>query len=387
MVEWDVRRVIYLDNNATTRVDPQVLTAMVPFWQDQFANPSSPYQSAHAPALAVDDARRSIRRDLHAESYRLIFTSGGSESNALALRGILSHGKQRRRSVIVSATEHASVRQLAKGLSEEGWLVRWLRVLPSGVPDLDHLAELLDEDVALVSVMAANNETGVLGQVEAVANLVHQAGALLHSDAAQIPGRVPLDVEGSGADLISLCGHKLHGPKGIGGLLLRQSVRIKPQIVGGDQEEGLRAGTENVAGISGFATAMTLAFTEGLAAMPQVRSLRDRLEETVMARLAGVQIAGQDAPRLPNTTMLVIDGVQSESLLARLDHAGIQASSGSACSSGAVEPSSVLLAMGYDLSARASLRISLSRFTTETEVERATHALIEAIRFLRRERQ
>ena len=378
---------IYLDNNATTPVDPQVLSAMMPFWQDQFANPSSPYQSAHAPALAVDDARRSIRRDLHAESFRLIFTSGGSESNALALRGVLSHGRQRRRGVIVSTTEHASVRQLAQELSQEGWPVHWLRVLPSGVPDLDHLAELLDEEIALVSVMAANNETGVLGPLDAVANLVHEAGALLHSDAAQIPGRIPFDAGGSGADLISICGHKLHGPKGIGGLLLRQPVKVKPLIFGGDQEEGLRAGTENVAGIAGFAMAMTLAVTDGLAALPQVRWLRDRLEETVVERLAGVHIAGKDAPRLPNTTMLVIDGVQSESLLARLDQEGIQASAGSACNAGAVEPSPVLLAMGYDVSARASLRISLSRTSTETEVEMATSALIDAIRFLRGNRQ
>lgn len=373
---------IYLDNNATTRMDARVLEAMRPYQEEVFYNPSSPYQPARGAALALEDARVLLRSVLDAPGYRVVFTGGGTESNVLALRGALGKRGGRNR-VVISAVEHASVRETARRMAGEGWRVDTFRVLGDGAPDLDHLAGLLADDVAVVSAMAANNETGMVFPVAELAKLAHAAGALMHTDAAQVPGRLAWRVGASGADLVTLCAHKVHGPKGVGALLVRDGVALDPQLTGGDQEYGWRAGTENVAGIVGLARALDLAVRESPEALPRMADLRNRFEAEVARRVGEVSVVGNASPRLANTSLLCIEGVATESLLARLDMAGILVSSGSACTSGSPEASPVLAAMGWDSPGRGVVRVSLSRDTTGAEMDAAAAAIGDAVRALR----
>lgn len=374
---------VYLDNNATTMPDPRVVEVMRPFLEHAFHNPSSPYQAAREPALAIDRARRSILTDLEASGFDLVFTSGGTESNALALLGSLPVTGDRNR-FLIGATEHASIRELAPALRERGLRVDEIRVTQDGQPDQAHLASLLDQDVAVVSLMAANNETGVMPDLPSVAALTHGVGARLHTDASQLPGRAGFSAEECGADLVTICSHKCHGPKGIGALLVRCGLALTPLMRGGDQERGLRPGTEPVAAIAGFGQAVSLAVQEGVGEMDRIQISRDRLEAAVVSGVAGVRIAGRAARRLPNTTMLVVDGVAAESVIARMDMEGFQVSSGSACTSGAIEPSHVLSAMGLVSPGSAGIRVSLSRWTTEAEAAGAAEALIRIIHGLRK---
>ncbi|HMP72713.1 MAG TPA: cysteine desulfurase family protein [Kiritimatiellia bacterium] len=376
---------IYLDNNATTQIDDPVVEVMQPYLTTQFANPSSPYTFARPAALAIDRARSQIAAAISAPPSSIIFTSGGTESNHLAILGALpphpSPGP--RDTVLFTPFEHPSVARLKPILQARGYQTIDLPLLPDGRLDLHQLQTLCTPRTALVCAMLANNETGILYPLPEISAIAHRAGALVHCDAVQTLGKIPLQAQPLGPDFISLCAHKLHGPKGTGALYLRTPRNFTPPNAGGDQEFALRPGTENVPGIAGFGLAAERAIAHGLPAMPPLALARDSFEQTLLQNLDGIHIVGHHQPRLPNTSLLAIDRVETEPLLIRLDQQGICASSGSACSSGAHEPSPGLRALGFDQPGQAILRISASRFNTPDHFTAAAHALIQAITRLR----
>ncbi|HMO51613.1 MAG TPA: cysteine desulfurase family protein [Kiritimatiellia bacterium] len=366
---------MYFDNNATTRVDPEVLEAMTPYWLEHYGNPSSPHSGGRRPALAVAAARDALAALLNAPSDRFVFTSGGTESNALALHAALAAAPERRE-VVISAVEHASVRDWPQILNPRGYRVRVIPVDGNGALNLDALARALTPDTALVSVMLANNETGVVYPVAEVAALARSAGALTHTDAVQAVGKIPVDLAALGVDYASICAHKFHGPKGVGALYLRQPRGVAPLMPGGDQEFGVRPGTENVAGIVGLGAAATIAARWLRLNGPHAQeTLRNAFEAWLLHAEPDAVILGRSQPRLPNTTLALFPGRATETVLARLDLADIAVSSGSACASGAHEPSHVLAAMGYDAKNDAVVRFSAGRTTTDADY----HALRQAL--------
>lgn len=373
---------IYFDNNATTAVDPRVLDAMAPYWAGAFANPSSPYTPARVASLAVARAREQVAALIGAAPTELVFTSGGTESNHLALHGALALRPGRRR-LVVSAVEHASVRETARHWADHGGAVTEVPVDRAGRLDLAQVRAAVRDDAAALSFLAANNETGVCFPLSELAEIAHAAGALFHTDAVQAAGRVSLDVRAVGADLATVCAHKMHGPKGVGALYVRDGLPLPPQLRGGGQEQGRRAGTENVPGVVGFGCAADLA-REGLPDMgTRVRALRDRAVAAILEGIPRVDVVGEGADRLPNTVLLLVDRVETEALLARLDLENLCCSSGSACAAGATEPSHVLEAMGLLSASTGVLRISLSRFTTAAEVESLVDGLRRSVKELR----
>ncbi len=379
------RSVIYLDYNATTPCDPRVVDAMLPYFGQRFANPSSrSHRPGQEAALAVEDARRSVANVLGVRPAEVVFTAGATEANNMAIRGVAEVLASRGRHLVSQVTEHPSVLEPLRWLERRGWEVELLGVDRHGRVRLEELEKAVRPDTVLVSLMAANNETGTLQPVAEAARLAHAKGALLHCDAAQAVGKVVLNVEALGADLLSLSAHKFYGPKGVGALVVRRAagVRPRPVLVGSSQEGGLRPGTLNVPGIVGLATALTLAAGGLRDEEAALAALRDGLERRLREALDGVHVHGHPVHRLPGTTNLGFDGVDGEALLASLG--GLAVSPGSACASGSPEPSPVLSAMGVpaDL-ARASFRISLGRPTTEEEVERAAELLMAAVRRLR----
>jgi cysteine desulfurase len=364
-----VRRV-YLDHNATTPVDPRVLEAMLPFLRDDYGNPSSLHWFGQRARGAVEEARARVAALVGAEPAEIVFTASGSESDNTALRGVSAKAKAPRAGIVCSAVEHHAVLNAAKALGEEGRPVRLARVHPSGTLDLEDLAAKLDETTALASLMLGNNETGTVQPVSEAARLARRRGALVHCDAVQAAGRLPIDVRALDVDLLTLSAHKLYGPKGVGCLYVRRGTPMAPLVRGGGQERNRRAGTENVAGVVGFGTAAALAL-EGLESEAiRVAALRDRLEERLLA-IGGARRNGE-GPRLPNTTNVSFEGTEAEGLLIALDLEGIAVSTGAACSAGGVEPSHVLRAMGLPAErVQSSLRLSLGRSTTEADVDYA----------------
>ncbi len=380
--------VIYLDYNATTPCDPEVVEAMLPFLGHLFANPAS---RAHAPGreafTALEQARRRVASVIGATSpAEVVFTSGATEAANLALLGLAASPSLRIRRLVTQATEHRAVLEPAGVLERRGWEVRVLGVDGSGRIRLEELEAALREGPALVSLMLANNETGVVQPVEEAVRLVHAAGGLIHCDAVQAPGRLPVDVAELGVDLLSLSGHKVYGPKGIGILWIRRRrppLEPAPLLHGGGQERGLRAGTPNVPGAVGLATALEIASRDRVHSAARLGELRDLLETLLLAELDGVHIHGSGAPRLPNTTSIGLGGVDGNALLASLP--GLAVSTGSACGSGSPEPSHVLRAMGVPARlAAASLRFSLGRPTSREEVEHAAALVVAEVRRLRR---
>lgn len=374
----------YFDNNATTVVAAEALAAMDPFFRAEFGNPSSPHAAARRPALAVAAARASVAKRVGVPEDRILFTSGGTESNALAVWGWLRPGSARDE-VVVSAVEHASVWAWRERLGEAGFAVRVVPVGRSGALDLDALAAMIGPRTALVSVMLANNETGVVYPVAEIAALAQAAGARMHTDAAQAVGKMPVDFAALGVDAASGCAHKLHGPKGVGFLYLRDAEGWRPGLMGGGQEFGRRPGTEPVPLVAGFgaaaeAAAQWLAGGGGAA----MAARRDAFEAWAVAAVPGLEVIGRGQPRLPNTSLLWISGVETEVLLAALDMAGIACSSGSACASGAHEPSHVLAAMGWSDERAAVVRVSSSRFTTDEDERCLRHALAGEVARLRK---
>ena len=370
---------IYLDNNATTPMSAEVADAMHRCERDCWGNPSSAHSLGMRAKERLGQARREVADLIGATPAELVFTSGATEANHMAIRGALAAMAPRRR-VVASAVEHPSNLALLRDLEAHGARVTLVGVDREGRIDLDHLAAAVDDDTALVSVMWANNETGVLFPIDRIAAIGRRAGALVHTDAVQAAGRVPLDVRSVPVDLLSLSAHKLHGPKGIGALYVRKGCRIGVDTFG-HQERGRRGGTENVPAIVAFGVAARLASMLAESVVPVVASLRDQLERGLAMRLPGSVIHGAMTSRLCNTASIRFDGIEAEPLLERLDRAGICASRGAACTSGGQEPSHVLLAMGLTREqAMATVRFSLSRFNNGMEIARTIEAVEGIVR-------
>ncbi|MEZ5316326.1 MAG: cysteine desulfurase family protein [Vicinamibacterales bacterium] len=378
------RAPIYLDCHATTPVDPAVLEVMLPYFTEAFGNPAS---ASHAwgwkAQEAVERARREVAALLGAQAREVVFTSGATESNNLAIQGAADAAPPERRHLAVSAIEHPSVLAAADRLGAAGWRVSVVPVHADGRLDMDALAAVVDARTALVSVMAANNEIGVLQPLDAIARLAHEAGALLHVDAAQAAAKVPIDVHATGIDLLSVTAHKFYGPKGCGALFVRKGLRLPPILVGGGQERGVRAGTLNVPGIVGLGAASAIG-REGLAAeAARVGALRDRLLEGLQSRLDGVTVNGSMAHRLPHNLHVSFAGVDGAQLLVSISD--IAVSSGSACCSASATPSHVLAAiMGERAMTDASIRFGLGRFTGVEDVEYAIERFATVVGHLRR---
>ncbi|NLF38595.1 cysteine desulfurase NifS [bacterium] len=365
-----MKPLIYADNNATTRVAPEVVHEMLPFCTEQYGNPSSMYAFAQAPAKAMDTARERVAALVGAERPdEIIFTSCGTESDNAAVFGTLAALPDKKH-VVLSSVEHPAVYNLAETLQHRGCRTTMLRVDSQGIVDLDQLANSIWDDTALVSVMWANNETGVVSPVKEIAAICRAKGVAFHTDAVQAVGKLPVNVREAGAQLLSLSGHKIHAPKGVGALYIKRGTRFRPFFVGGHQEHGRRAGTENVPGIVALGKACELAAAYLQDEVTRVRALRDRLEREILARVPDSFLNGGGADRTPNTTSISFEYIEGEAILLYMSDAGICASSGSACTSGSLEPSHVLRAMGVPIElAHSAVRFSLSRYNTDADVD------------------
>jgi cysteine desulfurase len=361
--------IYYFDNNATTRVAPEVVDAMLPFLKEQWGNPSSAYSFGRGLAAHLDVARAKVAALINAEPREIVFTSCGTESNNSVIQSALltQPGKGH---VVTTSVEHSATMKFCEFHQKRDSEVTFLPVSGDGALDLSLLEKSIRPDTAIVSVMWANNETGVLFPIEEVAAICRSKGALFHTDAVQVPGKLKIDARALGVDFLSLSAHKLHAPKGVGALYVKRRVKYQPYIIGGGQERGRRGGTENVASIVAFGRAAELAMTRLGDENTRVRHLRDKLEDGILGRIPGAARNGAKEPRLPNTCNIAFASVEAEGILMLLDQAGICASSGSACTTGSLDPSHVLTAMGYDATrARSSIRFSLSTYTTEAEVD------------------
>jgi cysteine desulfurase len=369
---------IYLDHNATTPLDPRVLEAMIPVLEGGFGNPSSLHWFGQRARGAVEDARARVAALIGASPSEIVFTGSGTEADNMALRGVAGTAREPRRTFVHTAIEHHAVINTAKALAEEGWPVETVRVGQDGALDLDSLRARVDDRTALVSVMLANNETGVVQPVAEVAKIAREKGTLVHCDAVQAAGKLEVDVSALDVDLLVLSAHKFYGPKGVGVLYVRRGTRLKAWARGGAQERNRRAGTENVPGIVGLGRAAEVAREELAGEGPRLAGLRDRLEQGLFT-IPGTRRNGEGR-RVPNTTNVSFEGIEAESLLMALDLMGIAVSTGAACAAGAVEPSHVLRGMGLPVErVQASIRFSLGRSTTSAQVDRAAAAVAEAV--------
>ncbi|MFP4244290.1 MAG: cysteine desulfurase NifS [Ectothiorhodospira sp.] len=378
---------VYLDNNATTRVDPRVLETMLPFFTEQYGNPSSMHAFGDRVGHALERAREQVAALVGAaHASEIVFTSGGTEADSTALWSAL-RAQPDRREIITTAVEHPAVLNVCEQLEKEGYRIHRLGVDGRGRLDTRAYEDLLSEragQVALVSVMWANNEAGTLFPVETMAEQARAAGVMFHTDAVQAVGKCPVDLKATAIDLLSLSGHKLHAPKGVGALYVRRGLRFRPLLRGGHQERGRRAGTENVPGIVGLGRAAELAQTHRSGEQGRVRALRDRLEQGLLAQIPHAFPTGDPENRLPNTLNMAFEYIEGESILLMLNREGIAASSGSACTSGSLEPSHVLRAMDIPYTAaHGAVRFSLSRFTTEAEIDRVIAVLPGIVERLR----
>ncbi len=358
----------YFDSNATTRVAPEALQAMLPYLTEEWGNPSSPYRLGKRLVEPIEAAREAVASLVGADSSEIVFTSCGTESINTAITSCL-YSQPAKRHVVTTAVEHSATMKSCAALERRGYEVTYLPVNRDGTLDPGAVGKALRPDTAVVSIMWANNETGVLFPIAEIAALCRERGILIHTDAVQTPGKLAIDVGELGVDLLSLSAHKLHGPKGIGSLYVRGGTPFWPLIIGGHQEEGNRGGTENVPYIAAFGRAAELALAIGPRERHALAGLRDSLEEEVLARIPGTSRNGAREPRLPNTSSLSFAGVDSEALLLLLDQLGICASSGSACTTGSVAPSHVLTAMGLNpAEARSTIRFSIDYETTGDDI-------------------
>ena len=359
----------YLDNNATTRVAPEVIESLLPFLREWWGNPSSAYPFGHQVARHVDEARAKVAALINADPREVVFTSCGTESNNSAIHSALVTHPEKRH-VLTTAVEHSANIKFCDFLQKHGYRVTFLPVESDGTLDLHLLEQSIRPDTAIVSVMWANNETGVLFPVEEIAAICRSKGTLFHTDAVQVPGKLKIDVQELGVDFLSLSAHKLHAPKGIGLLYVKRRTKYHPYVIGGGQERGRRGGTENVANIVAFGRAAELAMANLNEENRRVRLLRDKLEGAILRDIPGTSRNGAREPRLPNTTNISFENVEAEGILLLLDRVGICASSGSACTTGSLDPSHVLLAMGSSAArARGSVRFSLGIYNTEEEID------------------
>jgi cysteine desulfurase len=373
---------VYLDNNATTRVAPEVLEAMLPFLIERWGNPSSAYLFGHDLTQALEAAREHMAALLIAEPRELVFTSCGTESINSALHSALVM-QPAKRHVVTTAVEHSATLKFCAFFQKQGYEVTYLAVSPTGALDLTQLEKSIRADTALVSVMSANNETGVLFPIGEIAEICRTKGVLCHTDAVQMAGKLKLDVKELGIDLLSISGHKFHTPKGVAALYVKRGTKFQPFVIGGGQERGRRGGTENVASIVALGRAAQLAMAN-YSQQTRVGALRDKLEKSVLETIQGTQVNGGLEPRLPNTSNIAFEGVEAEGILLLLDQVGICTSSGSACTTGSLDPSHVLLAMGCSAAhARSSIRFSLGVYNSDADVDYALQQLPGIIQKLR----
>jgi cysteine desulfurase len=378
----------YFDHNATTPPDPAVVDAMAATLRETFGNPSSVHYFGQRAKAALDAARAAVAALIGGQPDEIVFTSGGTEADNLALRGAADAlAPTGRRHLVASAIEHEAVLNTLKALERRGWTTTLLPVTSDGLVEPDALAAAVTEETALVSVMHANNEIGTIQPIAELAAIAAARGALFHTDAVQSAGKLPIDARALGVDLLSLSGHKLHGPKGVGALWIRRGTRLLATLTGGRQEKNRRAGTENVPALIGLGVAAELARERGdpLSGEPaRIAALRDRLEAGVRRAVPAIAVSGDAAPRVANTSNISFEGIEAESLLIALDLEGVAVSTGSACSSGTLEPSHVLQAMGFGgTRARSSLRFSLGHDNTEAEVDRVIELLPRLVERLR----
>jgi cysteine desulfurase len=381
---------VYLDNNATTPLATEVLEAMEPYWLDDFGNASSIHWYGQRARAAVEEAREQVARLINAHSDEIVFTSGGTEGDNAAIFGIVEAAGGRaaaggpRRHVITSSIEHHAVLNAAKSLEPRGIAVTFLPVSACGIVDPAEVELAIRPETVLISVMHANNELGTIQPLEEISRSARAHGIPVHTDAVQSAGKVPVDVEALGVDLLTLSAHKLHGPKGVGALYVRKGTRMHPLLHGGHHERDRRAGTENVPGIVGLGTSAELALNQLEEERKRLGSLRDRLEAGIMREVPFATINGDPSRRLPNTTNLSFDGVEGEAFVIAMDLRGVACSTGAACSSGSLEPSHVLAAIGRTPEqARSSIRFSLGRLNTEAEIDSALEAVVEVVERLR----
>lgn len=361
---------IYFDHNATTPVDEEVFEAMLPFLKDEWGNPSSIHWAGRGPRKAVDEAREKLAQFLNCQPVEIVFTSSGTEGDNHAIKGVVYSKKAKGNHIITTKVEHPAVLNTCKYLEKNGFEVTWLGVDSQGMLDLDELKKAIRPETTLITVMYANNETGTIFPIEEIGNIAKEHGVIFHTDAVQAAGKLPLDMKSLNVDLLTLSGHKLYGPKGIGALFMRRGMKLVPIIHGGHHERNRRGGTENVSGIVGLGKAAEIAARDMDKETTHLTKLRDRIEAGLTEKIPHVYLNGHPTERLPNTVNLSFEFVEGESLLLNLDMKGIAASSGSACTSGSLEPSHVLIAMGltHELS-HGSLRFSLGRSNTTEDVE------------------
>ena len=376
---------VYFDHNATTPVDPAVADVVVRVLKEDFGNASSVHRFGQQAKAVLDEARTAVATLIGAEPSEIVFTSGGTESDNAALRGAAEAIEPTgRRHLIASAIEHEAVLVTLKALTRRGWRTTLLPVDDSGIVKPEALEASITDDTAIVSVMHANNELGTIQPVAELARIAHGRGALFHTDAVQSIGKISVDARGLGADLLSLSAHKFNGPKGAGALWIKRGTRLVPILTGGKHERTRRAGTENVPGIAGLGAAAKLAKQKLISDGTRVAALRDRLEEQILTRIPGTVVNGAREPRVPNTTNISFDRIEAESLLIALDLEGIAVSTGAACSSGTLEPSHVLRAMGLPTHrAQNSIRFSLGAGNTDAEIDYLMEKLPKAVEKLR----
>ena len=376
---------VYFDYNATTPLAPDVIEIVARASREIFGNASSVHRFGQQAKAMLDDARSSVAALVGGDPSEVVFTSGGTEADNFALRGVAEALEPAgRRHLIASAIEHEAVLNTLKALARRHWQVTLLPVDSSGIVSPDRLRESITDDTAIVSVMHANNEIGTIQPVAALAEIAHAHGALMHTDAVQSAGKIPVDVRALGVDLLSLSGHKFNGPKGAGALWIKRGTRVQSTMTGGKHERNRRAGTENVPAIAGLGVAARLATEKISGEATQIAALRDRLEQQVLATVPGTAVNGDRERRVPNTTNISFDRVEAESLLIALDLEGVAVSTGSACSSGTLEPSHVLKAMGLPAHrTQNSLRFSLGTFSTEAEVDFVAGVLPRLVEKLR----
>ncbi len=377
-------RVIYLDHAATTALDPRVLDVMLPYFTSEYGNASSIYTLGRHAMQAIDAAREQVAEVIGSRPTEVTFTGGGSESDNLAIKGLAYTAQKKGNHLITSSIEHHAVLHTCQYLERFGFKTTYLPVDRYGRVDPDDVARAMTGETILVSIMYANNEVGTIEPVAEIGKLCRARKIPFHVDAVQAGGALPIDVVALNADMLSLSAHKFYGPKGVGMLYTRQGVRLLPQMQGGSQERGKRAGTENVAGIVGAATALRLAYEDLPWVTPRLTAMRDRLISGILA-IPGSHLTGHPGERLPNNASFIFDGVEGESILLSLDMLGIAASTGSACTSGSVDPSHVLLAMGYSPEqARGTLRLTLGKDNTDADVDSVLAALPGIVEKIRR---
>jgi cysteine desulfurase len=376
---------IYLDNNATTKVDPLAVDAMMPFFSEQFGNPSSIHKFADGVARAIKTARKQVQDLIGAEhDSEVIFTSCGTESDSTAILSALK-AQPNRKEIITTVVEHPAVLTLCEYLEKDGYTIHRLPVDKVGRLDLEQYKSLLSDNVAIVSVMWANNETGNIFPVIEMAEMAHEAGVMFHTDAVQAVGKIPMSLKDTKIDMLSISGHKLHAPKGIGVLYLRRGARYRPLLRGGHQERGRRAGTENTASIVALGKACELAQEHIEYENTQVKAMRDKLEQSIIATVPHSFITGEIDNRLPNTSDIAFEYIEGEAILMLLNKAGIAASSGSACTSGSLEPSHVMRAMDIPYTAaHGTIRFSFSRYNTMSEVDEVINVMPQIAATLRK---